>query len=238
MKIVSQVQTRTPVLAISALFAFLLILFPDRGAADNKPELPPLPEHLTLPDCELGPECPIPFDHLSNQESEPFLFATKLIDENHPRWSQFEDALEQFPDVGSCLVEDEASKESPNLLLMDWKKTGYMIGSRVCLFRVASSLDHPTLVQQWMKYHGFRVGDIQPVLYPARPEKKTRFVGSWTATQYRKRNPHWFVSLTGFETVRSWAYSISFNSELRVMDVRPAGSSTFNLSDVSAYGSK
>jgi len=49
--------------------------------------LPPLPKYLEFLDCELGPKCPIPFDHLSNQESELFLLATRLIDEIHPRWS-------------------------------------------------------------------------------------------------------------------------------------------------------
>ena len=63
----------------------------------------------------LDPEiCPIPYVRLAKQETEPFLFLGRVMDESRPRFYQYEDALRRFPDVRSCHIEEERGKPQPD----------------------------------------------------------------------------------------------------------------------------
>ncbi|MCV2893844.1 hypothetical protein [Lentibacter sp. XHP0401] len=195
--------------------------------AEDAYTLPPLPKHLELPDCELGPDCPIPFNHLSNQTDEPFFVRNEVFDERFSAWRKYADVIEEFHDVRDCLIASEAKKEAPNLLLIDWSKGDFVRTGQVCLFRIASSLRHPSLMQEWIRYHDFRLSDLKlgdetHVSYSA-----VVFTGIWNATQYRERKPNWIAALTGIDVTISIGFGVRYNRNLDVVDVFLQGRSIF-----------
>lgn len=195
--------------------------------AEEQFEMPPIPQHLELPDCELGSECPIPFDHLSNQETEPFLTNGKVMDESLRQWRTYGDAISEFPDVRSCLLASEQQKEMPNLLLIDWAKTKVHPGGTVCMFRIGSSLGHPELFRKWFEYHDFRLRGYHLERYGS-DGGAVSFEGSWTPEEYRKRKPNWFVALTGLEIVNGVGRKVTYSRDLKVLDLSQTGSTKFN----------
>jgi len=171
----------------------------------------------------------IEYDHLANQETDPFLFSGKLMDENHPRWRQYRRALRIYPDVRDCLVEKERESEQPNLLKIDWRRVGGGASLGVCGFRIARSLKDVERIRQWLVNQQFRVVGLSRVFsegYTPQYETERIYImeGFWTKQQYRKIHPSWFVALTGFDPVYGHGLLFEFSDSLTVVGVYPTSS--------------
>ncbi|MBO9410261.1 MULTISPECIES: hypothetical protein [unclassified Ruegeria] len=174
--------------------------------------------------CRANESCFIEFDHLANQETDPFLFLGKTVDSVHPQWKRYRRALRRFPDVTSCLIESEREKKEPNLLKLDWEKVGTGSGAEVCVFRVASSLGTADRTLKWLEYQRFRFSglnrrgsqnfqphfDTQPIY---------QVTARWTIEQYRETNPSWLSSLTGYELIYEYRLILNFDQHLRISGV-------------------
>ncbi|WP_457650826.1 hypothetical protein [Profundibacter sp.] len=165
---------------------------------------------------------PIEYDRLANQETDPFMFQGKVMDENHPRWRQYRRAIRKFRDVRDCLIEEEQNRETPNLLLIDWQKTGLGSGAQVCLFLIARSLGTMDRHREWLEFHEFRtlsysrfVSDGYSPAYETEPV--AYLSGTWTTEQYRAKKPSWFASLTGIELVQGYGVSVRYSHKQRVV---------------------
>lgn len=175
-------------------------------------------------ECRATNSCTIEFDHLSKQESEPFLFLGKVMDADHPRWHQYRRTLGSYTNVRDCLVLDEQNKAKPNLLMLDWHRVGAGSGAEICIFRIARSLNDIDRIKKWLEYHAFLVG-----------EKRLRYVGNylpslktmpvanltawWTREQYREVSPSWASSLFGIDLILSYQVVIGFSRENKVTAV-------------------
>jgi len=122
-------------------------------------------------ECRATDSCTIEYDYLANQETDPFLFSGKVMDREHPRWSQYRSAIRSYADVRDCLVRSEVKKETPNLTLINWKKmrSGKII--EVCLFRVFSSLGSPENAKLWLEVQGLKNASLNV--------RKGRVVRDW-----------------------------------------------------------
>ncbi len=103
----------------------------------------------------------IPRDQLSTQESDPYLFLGRVMDNSRPRWNDYKRAIKDYPTVLSCLARDQRDKERPDLLQFDWQGLNKRIEMEVCLFRVFRSLKDPKLIEDWLvsfefKFLGYR----------------------------------------------------------------------------------
>ena len=101
----------------------------------------------------------VPRDQLSTQDSDPFLFISRVMDSSQPRWAEFEPSIARFPDTSSCLMQDERTSDVQNLLNFDWKAMESLHDIEVCMFRVAHSLDDVQLLRAWLTAQGYRIAD-------------------------------------------------------------------------------
>ena len=173
---------------------------------------------------------PIEYDHLANQETDPFLFSGKLMDENHPQWGRYRKALHKYYDVRDCLLETEKGKEKPNLLLVDWRGLRSGVPISVCAFRIARSLKDLERIRQWLIYHQFRVSALNRIYGENfAPKYKTQPVynmqGSWSREQYRRINSSWFAEITGFDPVYGYGLQFQFSDDLTTVGVNTMSSS-------------
>ncbi len=104
----------------------------------------------------------IPRGQLSSQESDPYMFLGHVVGStterwDQRRWRQYEDAITGYPTALSCLTEDQQSAARPDLLRFDWQGMDSLQIIDVCLFRVFSSLREPNLIEEWLRYFGFKV---------------------------------------------------------------------------------
>ncbi len=93
----------------------------------------------------------IPFDHLSSEETEPYLVSGKP-----PELKADIRAAKKWPDARSCLIKTEHEKEIPDLRLINWKKMKKETDIKVCMFRIANSLGTPGKVKSWLEAHGLK----------------------------------------------------------------------------------
>lgn len=174
--------------------------------------------------CEDIETCAIPYIRLSNQETDPFLFHGRLMDNSHPRWSQYRSALRKFSDVRDCLIREEQEKAEPNLLLIDWAKVGTGRGAEVCIFRIFDSFEMPEQGQRWLEIHGFSISPLQRIgADPERLRYETQpwfnLGGNWTVELYWERNPNWLVDLTGIDITYTYGVTIMFAKNNSVVGV-------------------
>jgi hypothetical protein len=183
----------------------------------------------------LDPEtCPIPYVRLAKQETEPFLFRGKIVDRDHPHYKHYGKALRRFPDVQSCLIEDQREKPQPALRQIDWDQIETAQEIDICVFRIAASIDDVKLTKAWLLYHGFRLGETgwsRPPNYS--PEYETEptfgFAAYLTVEQFREIIPQsWFARMIGFEGLRGYSLTILFSSSGAVVDVTSGGGTIFN----------
>jgi len=125
----------------------------------------------------------IPRDQLSTQESDPYLFLGRVMDNSRPRWNDYKRAIKDYPTVLSCLARDQRDKERPDLLQFDWQGLNKRIEMEVCLFRVFRSLKDPKLIEDWLvsfefKFLGYRPTGLINAL------EVTRLDANWTGEQY------------------------------------------------------
>lgn len=143
------------------------------------------PPNLTLEDRPAPLEAfRIPRDQLATQDSHPFLFDGRVIDETHPRWSDFRRAIRDYPDVDPCLEEEQRGTAAPDLLAFDWNGISLLrYAANVCLFRVFQSLREPELIEAWLLRQGFRTWGFTD------PQSRATYWAlslgaSWTPEQY------------------------------------------------------
>ncbi|MEW2917200.1 hypothetical protein AB1A64_09010 [Ruegeria sp. ANG10] len=179
--------------------------------------------------CQTSETCTIEYDHLSNQEDEPYLFLGYVMEPEQARWEQFREAIQTYPDVKSCLLKDEQNKEVPNLLKFDWARVGTGDGAAVCVFRVTRSLGDPDRIQNWFKYHEFEVAgpyryfseDFVPT---SENQPVATMTGYWTTEQYRRHTPSLIAKLVGLDAVRRYEIILSISYENQVV-----GSTTIRI---------
>ncbi|MFV2053928.1 hypothetical protein [Aliiroseovarius sp. YM-037] len=175
-------------------------------------------------DCRKTNTCRIEFDHLATQESDPFMFLGRVMDNEQARWRQFRRAIHEYPDVERCLVRTEWNRREPNLLLIDWDRTGTGRGAEVCLFRIARSLGNLERLQQWLVYHGFELSELHKyrgedyvVRYETQPV--SHMSAYWATERYRERNPSWIRALTGFDPLLRYEVVFRFSETNQVVEV-------------------
>lgn len=168
--------------------------------------------------CRSDDSCTIEYDRLSTQGDEPYLFLGYVMDSEQARWNQFRKAIHAYPNVQSCLIEEERNKKQPNLLKFDWDSVGTGQEAAVCVFRIARSLSNQDRIQNWFAYHQFEVAG--PHRYRSKSFVPTRenqpvasMTGYWTVEQYRKQTPSMIRTLTGFDTVIRYEVILSFSEE-------------------------
>lgn len=94
---------------------------------------------------------PIPYDHLSSEESEPFGNYGKP-----PMRNEEIRAAKRFTDVRSCLVRAEQSKDRPDLRKINWARMNNKAAIDVCMFRIFASYGTPEKAVLWFDAQGLR----------------------------------------------------------------------------------
>lgn len=175
-------------------------------------------------ECRSSDTCIIEYEHLSNQKTEPFLFLGYVMNSEQTRWRQFRRAIHEYPDVLSCLIEEERSKEPPNLLKFDWERVGYGRGAEVCLFRISRSLSDLDRIQNWLSFHQFKVlGYHRTRSEGFVPYRESEPVGKvfayWTTSQLRERKPSALWSLLGYDPLLRYEVVIGMSEEFQAVGV-------------------
>jgi hypothetical protein len=183
----------------------------------------------------LDPEtCPIPYVRLAKQETEPFLFLGKVVDKDHPRYGDYKRALRRFPDVRSCLTKEEREKPQPDLRQIDWDAVRNIKDIDVCVFRIASSIEDVEAIRAWLRYHGFRVGDLTWAVHPRYvPKHETDAMSGvqshLSVEKFREILPRsWLARLVGFEMMRNYWLTITFSQSGNLVGVSSGGNSKLN----------
>jgi hypothetical protein len=173
----------------------------------------------------------VPRRALSNQDSDPFMFIGRIMDESRPRWDEFEDTLAAFPDTSSCLLPVERDKDVQNLLAFDWKAMESLTGIEVCVFRVVRSLPDPELLEDWLSSQGYRViGSIQSCKEKTLPEyirpedALCRIEGYMSPEDFDQKtsiydNMSFLTRWLWRGASRQHGINIGISAELRVIDV-------------------
>ena len=129
---------------------------------------------------------PIAYDHLSSEKEEPYIsFGTPPVRDEELY------AVKQFPDVRSCLVRAEQSKDRPDLRQIDWSRMNTKFDIKVCMFRIFSSYQTPIRVKQWFisqKLTGVSQDEYQG---------KTELLQSVRAYNYPRKTNNVYVSPRG-----------------------------------------
>lgn len=183
----------------------------------------------------LNPDiCPIPYVRLAKQNTEPFLFLGKVVSENHPRYADYESAINSFPNVRSCLIENERNEPQPDLRQIDWSAMHDIHDIDVCVFRIASSIEVIESIKSWLRYHGIKVGAGSSLYgqgYVPKNETDRVFAleSHLSVNKFREIIPRsWIAHLIGIELMRNYWITISFSKSGRVVGVTSGGNSILN----------
>jgi hypothetical protein len=178
--------------------------------------------------------CPILYVRLAKQETEPFLYRGRVMDEKHPRYEDYERALRTFPDVRSCLTKDERAKPQPDLRQIDWSAIRSIKDIDVCVFRIASSADGLETIKTWLLYNDF-ISDGEARLYGKNyvPKHETDPVYTLSAHLTLEKfrtiiSRLWIERLLGYEGIRNYSISIFFSQTFQVVGVGSIGNSILN----------
>jgi hypothetical protein len=103
-------------------------------------------------------------EELSSQATQPFLFLGEVMEPSHPQWSRYVDVLAEYPDVSSCLLEEERDKAVQDVRKLDWKaidrNDNHVLPELdVCVYRIAVTLNDARAVRTWMVAQGYAVVD-------------------------------------------------------------------------------
>ncbi|MBJ3764306.1 hypothetical protein ILP92_16280 [Maribius pontilimi] len=153
---------------------------------------------------------------LSAVEERPFMFAGRIMDEERPRWREFESALSKRPTALSCLIyADDAGPVS--LLSFDWSNFTLIHEEEVCVFRVFSRFDDIKMAAAWMAWSGF--SSIRTI---SDPDGKTPFAANGLA------EPEYLYSQTGYPSgflqrkvanlvVNAYRIGVKYNREMAIV---------------------
>lgn len=105
----------------------------------------------------IGPV--IPYDHLSSEETKPFITRTSGIrpidfGENSKMEKRYAPATRKFKNVRDCLIPSEAKKVIPDLRLINWRKMKSKAYIEVCMYRIFASLGTPEKAKLWFEAQG------------------------------------------------------------------------------------
>jgi len=129
---------------------------------------------------------PIEYDHLSSEKAEPYISFGKP-----PVRDEEVHAVKRFPDVRSCLIRVEQSKNRPDLRQIDWSRMNTKSDIQVCMFRIFSSYQTPMKAKQWFisqKMTGVSQDEYQG---------KTELLRSVRAYNYPRKTNNIYVSSGG-----------------------------------------
>lgn len=178
---------------------------------------------------ETGAETRAP--HLADQESDPFLFLGKPINESHPLWSRYKRPISSFPTVLDCLRPEEVGASEPDLNNFDWGRVGTGARAEVCVFRVARSMTDTGAIFEWLSHQGFffeeKLVPYKGVSFEPRfPNDPVYNVSAvWTVQQYRERNPSLLARIFGFDTVHGYTLVLQFSEACEVVGASTSTSS-------------
>ncbi len=183
----------------------------------------------------LDPEiCPIPYVRLATQETEPFMFHGKVVDENHPWANDYRNAIRRFPDVRSCLTTDEREKPQPDLRQIDRGAIGNIREIDVCVFRIASSIEDIETIQLWLRHHGFTMDEVrrrrrESYVPKYETEPIFRLWSYLSMEKFREIIPRfWFTRIIGLELGRRYALYIDFSQNGQVSGVHSSLATKLN----------
>lgn len=174
--------------------------------------------------CEPSESCPIEYDHLATQETDPFLFLGRVMDEEHPQWRRYRRYLRRYSDVRDCLVAEQRQLDQPNLLLIDWDAVGTGRGAEVCIFQIARSLGTVERIQKWLHYNEFRTGELGNYRGDGfRPRFDSQPVSNlaayWPLERFRELKPSWLSWLTGWDSIYHYELILNFDQHNRISGV-------------------
>ena len=95
------------------------------------------------------------FDEPTSQETHPFLFFGRVMDQTHPRWREYQQSIDNFPDLQSCLTGQKRTASDPYLYSIDWARMRRLQDIDVCVFRIAASYESPQEMEQWLLGQGY-----------------------------------------------------------------------------------
>lgn len=169
---------------------------------------------------------------LSTEETNPFRIAFRVVDHDHPRWSQFRSAINGYETARDCLVLEEMQSENPDLLAIDWRRIGAGAGAEVCLFRIFSTLNSQEAVTNWLHFHEFDVGEPHyPILrdhVSANEQPSMRLSGSWTQEALYQRWPTLIYRLSDWGMTYSYVVQVHFLPDGTVFRVSGHENSVLN----------
>lgn len=210
-----------------ALFAFSLTLIGASYALSDSPD------GDAWAQCRAASSCTIEYDHLADQTSDPFLFLGKVVDRDHPKWRKYRKSLRRCPDVRDCLLEEEKTAETPNLLMIDWERICSGESASVCVFRIAASLGTVERIQAWLAYQKFKFGSVSRrvsksfiPLYETYPVYN--ITASWGADRYRELNHSLFTTITGYDLIFRYTLVLNFDKNQKIAGVGMGARSKLN----------
>lgn len=103
----------------------------------------------------------IPYDHLSSEETEPFIIRAGGIRPadyggNSKMDKKYTSTVRKFDDVRDCLVSAEAKKTIPDLRFINWGKMRSEANIEVCMYRIFASLGSPEKAKLWFEAQGLK----------------------------------------------------------------------------------
>ena len=169
--------------------------------------------------------CPVTYMRLATQETEPFFFYGEEVTVTHRRYKDYRDAIQQFPDVRSCLIPSERPKPKPDLRRMDWTEVKSFHDIEVCVFRIAMSIQDIDMVKAWLRNNDFIVGrevkQRSDDYVPMRDTDPVFIIDSTLSVEnFRKIVPRpWIWRIIGIERVYNFSLSILFSRTGQVVGV-------------------
>ena len=175
--------------------------------------------------CSSENNCRIPHQHISNETDEPFMFLGKVVNDGHPRHSDYDDALRKFRRTQACLISSERMAQTPNLLKIDWANLRGRHDLEVCLFRIFRSLGNLEAIRAWLEFHAFEVrGPTRVVGENYRPRNECEplysFGGSWDSDEAMRHRPSLLWRLTGLTLIHGTSVNIGLSESGELVDVR------------------
>jgi hypothetical protein len=193
------------------------------------------PAQEPAPEQCLDPQlCPMPYVRLAKQETEPFLFLGRVVEEGGPQYGNYQRALRRFPDVRSCLTEAERGRGQPDLRQIDWKLMRDTYDIEVCVFRIATSVSSMDMLKRCLeqnRFHSTRLDSMHSASYtpPGVNSSFYMLTTFMTIREYRKIIPRsWIFGFLGIELNTGYYVITYYSKEQKVVGVDSSLTSRFD----------